>query len=80
MSSPLARMSPEIVACVVGQGTGQASRLDPKRTQRIGEYIGMAVITGAGVAVTLVNTSTRLSSATQSNQCTAASHLPAMCP
>ena len=44
----------EIVAYVVGKVTGRAFKLDPKRSQRIGEYIVIAVIIGAGVAVTLV--------------------------
>lgn len=44
----------EIVAYVVGKVTGRACKLDPERAQRIGEYIAMAVIIGAGLAVTLV--------------------------
>ena len=44
----------EIVAYVVGKITRRAFKLDPKRAQRIGEYIVMAVIIGVGVAVTLV--------------------------
>ena len=39
---------------VVGKITGRAFKLGPKRAQRIGEYIVMAVIIGVGVAVTLV--------------------------
>jgi hypothetical protein len=44
----------EIVAYVVGKVTGRACKLAPERAQRIGEYFVMAVIIGAGVAVTLV--------------------------
>jgi len=44
----------EIVAYVIGKVTGRAFKLDPERAQRIGEYTVMAVIIGAGVAVTLV--------------------------
>ena len=44
----------EIVAYVVGKITGRAFKMDPKRAQRIGEYIVMAVIIGVGVAVTVV--------------------------
>ena len=44
----------EIVAYVIGKVTGRAFKLELKRAQRIGEYIVMAVIIGAGVAVTLV--------------------------
>ena len=43
----------EIVAYVIGKVTGRAFKLDPKRAQRIGEYIVMAVIIGVGVAVAL---------------------------
>lgn len=42
----------EIVAYVIGKVTGRTFKLDPERAQRIGEYIVMAVIIGAGVAVT----------------------------
>ena len=38
---------------VVGKVTGRAFKMDPKRAQRIGEYIVMAVIIGVRVAVTL---------------------------
>lgn len=44
----------EIVAYVIGKVIGRPFRLDAKRAQRIGEYLVIAVVLGAGVIVTLV--------------------------
>lgn len=44
----------EVVAYVIGKITGRALKLDQKQAQRVGEYVVIAVVLGAGVLVTLI--------------------------
>jgi hypothetical protein len=44
----------EIAAYVVGRIAGKTFRLEPKRAQRIGEYIVLGALFGAAVLVTFL--------------------------
>ena len=44
----------EVAACVVGLCAGKTFHLDPKKAQKIGEYIVLGVIFGAAVLVTVI--------------------------
>ena len=43
----------EIVAYVAGKVTGRVFELEPKKAQRIGEYIVIGFICSAGLVITL---------------------------
>ena len=44
----------ETAAYVVGRIAGRTFHLEPKRAQRIGEYIVIGVIVGAAVLITVI--------------------------
>lgn len=44
----------ETVACLAGRVAGHAFNLEPERAQRLGEYIVIGLIAGAGALVTFL--------------------------